>query len=90
MQSCQPPAALKTRSTPAEDAGEAKYCLTILARLGHFVTLTCHDSSQTCASVPIASRQSVRGVRDQDSTLGLAEGEGTVQVRLRTDNVVKC
>ncbi len=32
------PAAEKTRSTPAEDAGAAKYCLTILASAGHLLS----------------------------------------------------
>ena len=39
------PAAEKTRSTPAEEAGAAKYCLTILASAGHFVSLAFHHAS---------------------------------------------
>ena len=42
---CILPAALKTRSTPAEEAGAARYCLTILHRLGHLVSLACHHFS---------------------------------------------
>eukprot|EP00966_Prymnesium_polylepis_P144433 3335463-Prymnesium_polylepis.1 len=40
---CIFPAAEKTRSTPADDAGAAKNCFTILARLGHFDSLAAHQ-----------------------------------------------
>ena len=39
------PAAEKTRSTPAEEAGAAKYCLTILASAGHLLSFACHHES---------------------------------------------
>ena len=39
------PAAEKTRSTPADDAGHAKYCFTILARFGHLVSFAAHQDS---------------------------------------------
>ena len=38
---CILPAAEKTRSTRADDAGAAKYCLTIRARLGHCTSRDC-------------------------------------------------
>ena len=39
------PAAENTRSTPAEEAGAAKYCLPILARCGaHFISLAFHQA----------------------------------------------
>ena len=38
--SCIFPAAEKTRSTPADEKGAAKYCLAILASLGHVDSLT--------------------------------------------------
>ena len=38
---CILPAALKTRSTPADDAGAKKYCLTILVRRGQRGSLAC-------------------------------------------------
>ena len=43
---CILPAAEKTRSTPAEEAGAAKYCLTILASAGHLDSLACHQTSR--------------------------------------------
>ena len=57
---CILPAALKTRSTPAEDAGAAQYCLTILARLGHFVSLTCHALEHGRLHTPAPGRNSPR------------------------------
>ena len=44
------PAAEKTRSTPAEEAGAAKYCLTILASAGHLLSFACHHASTLTSS----------------------------------------
>ena len=38
MSLCMRPAAEKTRSTPADDAGEARNCLAIFASLGHLLS----------------------------------------------------
>ena len=42
---CILPAAEKTRSTPAEEAGAARYCLTIFASIGHLLSLAFHHAS---------------------------------------------
>ena len=47
---CILPAALKTRSTPAEEAGAARYCFTILHKLVHSVSFACHHFSAAPAS----------------------------------------
>ena len=44
---CILPAAEKTRSTPAEEAGAAKYCLAILDSAGHVASLTFHHLSRS-------------------------------------------
>jgi len=49
----------QTRSTPAEEAGAAKYCLTILASAGHFVSLAFHHASTSSSSRLLGLR--VRG-----------------------------
>ena len=45
--SCIRPAAEKTRSTPADEAGIDKYCLTILASLGHIDSLSFQYASRS-------------------------------------------
>merc|ERR1712003_370241 len=45
MSLCILPAAEKTRSTPADEAGAEKYCLTILAKAGHLLSFACHQES---------------------------------------------
>ena len=54
---CILPAAEKTRSTPAEEAGAAKYCLTILASAGHFVSLAFHHASTSSSSRLLGLRE---------------------------------
>ena len=43
---CILPAAEKTRSTPADEAGAAKYCFTIFASAGHSFSLPFHHLSK--------------------------------------------
>lgn len=71
---CILPAAEKTRSTPADDAGAAKYCLTILASAGHFASRARHhlrmSSSQFGTSV--SSRYWYSSSRTTTTTAGAA------------------
>ena len=43
---CILPAAEKTHSTPADEAGAANYCFTILARFGHLASFIFHHTSR--------------------------------------------
>ena len=49
---CILPAAEKTRSTPADDASAAKYCLTILASAGHFASRARHHLRMSSSHHP--------------------------------------
>ena len=70
---CILPAAEKTRSTPAEEAGAAKYCFTILARLGHLDSLACHHASTFTSSS--GSSGSARYCSSSSSSAGLMVSE---------------
>ena len=45
--SCILPDAEKTRSTPADEAGAARYCLTYFASVGHLVSLSFHHTRRS-------------------------------------------
>jgi hypothetical protein len=57
---CMLPAAEKTRSTPAEEAGAAKYCLTIFASAGHLLSLSFHQSRTLKVKVEVMVKVKVK------------------------------
>ena len=65
---CILPAALKTRSTPADDAGAEKYCLTILVRRGQRGSLACREIG-VVAKMKERLRQAIGGRLHQPCAL---------------------